>query len=478
MIFAYICGIIFMTLFLLISSKYKKAKRKRINRKENRLYFVYGAAMFIADRLPKKILFENTKIDKEIKELTVKENIRKEKYIYFVKKIAVAIVIVYAGMLIGVALCLTENSAMKEMTRLNRNNTRTQYHFIAKDTKGREEKILIDVSEKKRTQKENKEVIEKSKAELIKKILGKNPSLEKINRPLQLVNNFGKEGINVNWSISDTNILKYDGSIGEHVPKEGKIISITATLQLDKVVENYTFSAKVYPELKEENLQQYIQKYVDDNELSNDMVKIPNKVKGKTYRYFEKNTRYAGWILPGTFILAIIIFFIKDRDLHQAVMKREKQMLKDYPDIVSKLLIYFGAGLSIKSSFERIIIEYKTQKAKKSQYFRYAYEEIDVLTTKINSGISESKAINEFGNRCGVHCYLKFSNILEQNLKRGTKDMIYALKTEVDSAVNERKNNALKGGSEISTKLLGPMVIMLIISIVIIMVPAFMTINF
>ena len=102
---------------------------------------------------------------------------------------------------------------------------------------------------------------------------------------------------------------------------------------------------------------------------------------------------------------------------------------------------------------------------------------MEIAITKMNSGISEAVAIAEFGDRCGIHCYIKFANIIEQNLRRGSKDMVYALKSEVNSAVNARKNNVLKEGSEISTKLLGPMVIMLIISIVIIMVPAFLSIN-
>ena len=42
-------------------------------------------------------------------------------------------------------------------------------------------------------------------------------------------------------------------------------------------------------------------------------------------------------------------------------------------------------------------------------------------------------------------------------------------------ATNEKKNNMLKSGGQISTKLLGPMVIMLIISIVVIMAPALMS---
>ena len=41
----------------------------------------------------------------------------------------------------------------------------------------------------------------------------------------------------------------------------------------------------------------------------------------------------------------------------------------------------------------------------------------------------------------------------------------------------ERKNTALKRGSEISTKLLGPMTVMLIVALVILMVPALMSIN-
>ena len=167
------------------------------------------------------------------------------------------------------------------------------------------------------------------------------------------------------------------------------------------------------------------------------------------------------------------MFVLKDKDLDKEVEDRQKQMLRDYPNIVSKLLIYFGAGLSIKSAIERIVREYKKEKKE----LHFAYEEMDILATKMNSGVSETTAISEFGDRCGIHCYIKLANIIEQNLRRGSKDMVYALKTEVNSAVNTRKNNILKEGSEISTKLLGPMIIMLIISIVIIMVPAFLSIN-
>jgi hypothetical protein len=92
-------------------------------------------------------------------------------------------------------------------------------------------------------------------------------------------------------------------------------------------------------------------------------------------------------------------------------------------------------------------------------------------------GYSETAAYLEFGRRCGTHSYIKLSNILEQNLRKGNKRMNEILKEEVREALEERKLLARKKGDLAGTKLLIPMGIMLIVSIVIIMVPALLTIN-
>lgn len=41
----------------------------------------------------------------------------------------------------------------------------------------------------------------------------------------------------------------------------------------------------------------------------------------------------------------------------------------------------------------------------------------------------------------------------------------------------EKKNTMLKAGGKISTKLMGPMIVMLIVAMAIIMVPAFLSMN-
>ena len=132
----------------------------------------------------------------------------------------------------------------------------------------------------------------------------------------------------------------------------------------------------------------------------------------------------------------------------------------------------------MKSTFEQIVENYRHEKQNGENQYRYVYEELEMALTKMKSGISEIVSINEFGNRCGQQNYIRLSGIIEQNQRHGTAELTYALKAELNHAMAERKNGALKEGSTISAKLLGPMVLILIIVMIIIMAPAFMSMQF
>lgn len=300
--------------------------------------------------------------------------------------------------------------------------------------------------------------------------------MERVNKPLNLVNSIG-DNISVSWSISDNSIIDYNGNILDSVPEQGCIVSLTATMMFNGISSDYTFSINVFPEKEDKGIQEEIQEYVNENNRYDEKVKLPTVVNGQSLKYYYVISKTSGWIVLAGFAAAIAIYFLKDQDIKKGVKKRNRQMLIDYPEIVSKLLLYYNAGLSVKSSIERIVMDYKSEKQKDKNMFRYAYEELDISLVKMKSGFSEREAINDYGSRCGLHCYIKLSGIIEQNLKRGSKEVSYALKNELNSAMLERKNTALKEGGEISTKLLGPMILMLIISMVIIMVPAFWSVN-
>jgi tight adherence protein C len=69
------------------------------------------------------------------------------------------------------------------------------------------------------------------------------------------------------------------------------------------------------------------------------------------------------------------------------------------------------------------------------------------------------------------------TGIIEQNIRRGTNAMSIVLKNELNTAMLEKKHVMLKEGGQISTKLMGPMIIMLVVAMAIIMVPAFLSMN-
>lgn len=472
MVWFNIVGLIILMLILLITCRYKSKYVKKLDSKKHRLKILYPTSLWITDKLPRKLISRNTKTNRKLKELYLKEDISEEQSLYVAQKISVVIIVLLCGLVFGLGVSVTSPKALQEISKVKRKEGSSTYSFVAKNKKETKD-VSIEVAGKRRTKKETYRAIDKGKKLLVKKMLANNKSVNKVNSYVDFVNSIGKEDIKVSWGIENSDLIGYDGEIGKNVPRKGSLVKLTAIMELDKITENYQFYIKVFPEKKNSNLQRYLQKHVDEKSITEREVSLPKKIGGKAYRYFVKNTNYSIWIFPLALVIAIVLFVIKDKDLDKEVEERQKQMLRDYPNIVSKLLIYFGAGLSIKSALERIVYEYNKQKNE----IHYAYEEMEIAITKMKSGVSEATAIAEYGDRCGIHCYIKFANIIEQNLRRGSKDMVYALKSEVNSAVNARKNSILKEGSEISTKLLGPMVVMLIISIAIIMVPAFLSIN-
>ena len=66
----------------------------------------------------------------------------------------------------------------------------------------------------------------------------------------------------------------------------------------------------------------------------------------------------------------------------------------------------------------------------------------------------------------------KLGNTLSQNLRKGNRGLLDLLESEVDDAFEERKSIARKYGEEAGTKLLFPMMIMLVMIMVLLLVPA------
>ena len=96
---------------------------------------------------------------------------------------------------------------------------------------------------------------------------------------------------------------------------------------------------------------------------------------------------------------------------------------------------------------------------------------------EMDSGVTESQSYENLGRRCDIQVYIRFGALLSQNLRKGTKGLSQLLKLESMQAFEERKARAKRLGEEAGTKLLLPMFLMLAIVLVIVIVPAFLSVQ-
>ena len=155
--------------------------------------------------------------------------------------------------------------------------------------------------------------------------------------------------------------------------------------------------------------------------------------------------------------------------------KKMKQMKTDYPQIINKFNLYIGAGMTVRRAWFCIAGDYEKEKRKTGE--RQAYEEMVYTMHQIQGGAAAGEAYENYGTRCRIPSYRKFGTMLSQNLRKGSKGLSVLLKREAEEAFEERKNLARKLGEEAGTKLMIPMFMMLAIVFVIVIVPAFFTIQ-
>ena len=92
---------------------------------------------------------------------------------------------------------------------------------------------------------------------------------------------------------------------------------------------------------------------------------------------------------------------------------------------------------------------------------------------EMENGKNEAAAYQAFGRRISMLSYMKFSTLLVQNLRKGSDDLLRRMELEAEDALRARREFARQLGEEAGTKLLLPMIMMLVVVFALIMAAAF-----
>ncbi len=340
---------------------------------------------------------------------------------------------------------------------------------------GKEEReVTVKIPERKYTREEREKAFAKVKREIKKALPGENASLDKVTKPLVLMQNVPGTAIEITWELGQEGLVGEDGSLENDGIAEPMQQEITAVLTYGEEERRMVQALTVYP--REQSLSQAFwaswQKLwneLEESSRTEAYAMLPREVAGNLLTYHENQSSFFGYILAVMICLILLVplwYQAKSREENQ---KRLGQLREDYPEFVEHFVLLIGAGLTVRGTWERIVRDYEKRQGTR----HYVYEEMALSLREMDCGMSEARAYELFGKRTGLLSYMKFCTLIVQNLRKGSEDLLRLLDFEVADAFHQRKEDAKELGEKAGTKLLLPMAVMLALVFAMILYAAF-----
>lgn len=497
----WIFNLIILLLFLfgfILSLKYRGEWMINIDKKEHKFYILYPLASLIL-HFPylQRVISNNNKVNTSLKALNISDKNKNLQELYWYKQVAQMMIILILFNLLSIfgylydisnSVIINDKYLLRPDYGQGSDEIKLRVSFKADEEQSlshpvelpEEKDITIEIKERRYTANQVEMLFEKALDYLETRILGNNESFQQVKESLNFISSIPGTSIAVNWIPEDYTLIQSNGAISnEKVEDSGVDTSVTAVLQYEEFKKEKVFNFRIIPKhyTEEELLAKALEEEIKNHGESTAEEKyqeLPERVRGYLLEWKSSDTKSGVTLLFLGIVLAALVWLRGEKELEKQMKLRKEQMLLDYPEIVNKFTLLVNAGMTIRQAWSKITEDYQYVQAQGGAK-RYAYEEMLATTYELKLGISEVKAYEQFGSRIGLIPYMKFSSLVIQNLKKGTKGFTELLIYEASQAFEQRKETAKRLGEEAGTKLLFPMMLLLIIVFLIIMIPAFMS---
>ena len=287
--------------------------------------------------------------------------------------------------------------------------------------------------------------------------------------------------ISAEWTFGDYGKISSEGVLKEEeLTEEGCLISVEVELSCQEMSEEYCFAIRTFPveQSQSEKLLASISKAIaeEGKKVGEHYLKLPETVDGVTLNWSEEKEYLFVKVLLFELVILALLYLERESNRRQERERYRTGLCMDYPEIVSKLSILMGAGMSLRMAWRTIAERYAADQ-KKEKKARPAYELMLRAWNLMQSGETELRAYQLFGVWAGEYRFHRLSRLLVQNLEKGNKDLCACLQKEAEEAFEERKLLARKRGEEASTRMLLPLMLMMGIVIAIVIAPAIISFN-
>jgi tight adherence protein C len=149
---------------------------------------------------------------------------------------------------------------------------------------------------------------------------------------------------------------------------------------------------------------------------------------------------------------SLLGYFAPDSIIDMKARKRQEEMNRELPSVLTSLAIITDAGLNLVPALETLVKQSKG----KSEILIEMKRAID----EINIGISQKEAFLRMSNRCNVEEVRYFISALIQGIEKGNSGLTNVIRTQAEESWQKRKFKAKELAEKASMKLFLPLLCM------------------
>lgn len=287
-------------------------------------------------------------------------------------------------------------------------------------------------------------------------------------------------GVSIDWISQDKNYLLSSGRIRQEKLTEITQVRVDATYSYYDFILTKTYKITLHPQpltINNDHLEETLRDSIK-KASTNEVVVLPSKIQG----YQVNWSGDTNWLSPIRLFLmglvvAVLFYFLKAKALDEHMVKRKEEILIRLPNLINKIALLIQAGMTFNNAWQKVVEDYRV--LKNNTGIRYElYEEMLITQNDIAAGTDTLKAYELFAKRLGCKEVFRFITIITQNIKKGNHMLSNALLELSYHVWQQRAQRAKIKGEKASTKMVFPMVILLVVVMMMILTPAYLTLQF
>lgn len=214
---------------------------------------------------------------------------------------------------------------------------------------GNPEEYEVQVPERVLTREEWEILSREAETELLTKFLGENESVDHVSGKVTLCEKLQNGLFSVEWNFTPDQCIDPEGKLLEENFSDGDIIEAQAVIRYRDYELCYSFPFLAYhePLTEEQVFQEELSDYMEQQDLTTGSIALPTEVAGQQLSWkLQKEHTIWIFLLLGV-VAAAAVLYGEYAGIQKQRERESREMLRDYPEIVSELSLFLSAGMSV-----------------------------------------------------------------------------------------------------------------------------------